>query len=395
VSQEAYLVGGVRTPFGRHRGALKGARPDDLAAIVLEAALDRANVPHDAVDEVIYGAANQAGEDNRNVARMAVLLSGLSDEIPGYTVNRLCASSLQAVASAAHQIRTGEADVVVAGGVESMTRAPVVVAKPAREWGAPPEMADTTLGWRLVNPRMREVDGGKATISLGETAEEVAVLDGITREESDAWGLRSQQLTAKAAEARKDDLVPVPLKDGELADDEVPRPNTTIDALARLKPSFKKDGVVTAGSASPLSDGAGAIVVASERAVERYGLEPRGRVVASASAGVPPHIMGLGPVPSTEKVLARTGWSAGDLDAIEINEAFATQVIASIRRLGLDEEKVNAEGGAIALGHPLGASGVRLVIGLLGRLEREGGTRGLATLCVGVGQGMALLVEKV
>ena len=256
-------------------------------------------------------------------------------------------------------------------------------------------MADTTLGWRLVNPRMRDVDDGKATISLGETAEEVAVLDGITRDESDAWGLRSQQLTAKAAATRTGDLVAVPLKDGELADDEVPRPDTTIDALAKLRPSFMRDGVVTAGSASPLSDGAGAIVVASERAVEQHGLKPRGRVVASASAGVPPHLMGLGPVPSTEKVLERTGWSVDDLDAIEINEAFATQVIASIRRLGLDEDKVNAEGGAIALGHPLGASGVRLVIGLLGRLEREGGTRGLATLCVGVGQGMALLVEKV
>jgi acetyl-CoA acetyltransferase family protein len=395
VSQEAYLIGGVRTPFGRHRGALAETRPDDLAAIVLEAALDRAGVPHDAVDEVIYGAANQAGEDNRNVARMAVLLSGLSDEVPGYTVNRLCASSLQAVASAAQQIRTGEADVVVAGGVESMTRAPVVMAKPARGWGAPPEMADTTLGWRLVNPRMRDVDGGKATISLGETAEEVAVLDGISREESDAWGLRSQQRTAAAAEDRRGDLVEVRLKGGALTEDEVPRPSTTMDALAKLNPSFRREGVVTAGSASPLSDGAGAIVVASERAVEEHGLAPRGRVVATASAGVPPHIMGLGPVPSTEKVLERTGWTVADLDAVEINEAFATQVIASIRRLGLDEETVNAEGGAIALGHPLGASGVRLVIGLLGRLEREGGTRGLATLCVGVGQGMAMLVEKV
>jgi acetyl-CoA acetyltransferase family protein len=395
VSQEAYLIGGVRTPFGRHRGALAETRPDDLAAIVLEAALDRAGVPRDAVDEVIYGAANQAGEDNRNVARMAVLLSGLSDTVPGYTVNRLCASSLQAVASAAHQIRTGEADVVVAGGVESMTRAPMVMAKAARGWGAPPEMADTTLGWRLVNPRMRGVDGGKATISLGETAEEVAVLDGISREESDAWGLRSQQRTAAATEHRKPDLVEVPLKDGTLTDDEVPRPNTTMEALARLNPAFQRDGVVTAGSASPLSDGAGAIVVASERAVEEHGLTPRGRVVATASAGVPPHIMGLGPVPSTEKVLARMGWTVADLDAVEINEAFATQVIASIRRLGLDEDTVNAEGGAIALGHPLGASGVRLVIGLLGRLEREGGKRGLATLCVGVGQGMAMLVEKV
>jgi acetyl-CoA acetyltransferase family protein len=395
VSAEAFLVGGVRTPYGRHRGALAAVRPDDLAALVLEAALDRAGVPGEAVDEVIYGAANQSGEDNRNVARMAVLLSGLSDEIPGYTVNRLCASSLQAVASAAHQIRTGEADVVVAGGVESMTRAPVVMAKPERGWGAPPEMADTTLGWRLVNPRMREVDGGKATISLGETAEEVAVLDGITREDSDAWGLRSQQRTAASAEHRQADLVPVPVKDGELADDEVPRPQTTPEALAKLRPSFKQDGIVTAGSASPLADGAGAIVVASERAVETHGLRPRARVVASASAGVPPHIMGLGPVPSSEKVLERTGWSVDDLDAVEINEAFATQVLASIRRLGLDEEIVNAEGGAIALGHPLGASGVRLVTGLLGRLERSGGKRGLATLCVGVGQGQAMLVERV
>ena len=395
MSQEAYLIGGVRTPFGRHRGALAETRPDDLAAIVLEAVLDRAAVPRDAVDEVIYGAANQAGEDNRNVARMAVLLSGLSDEVPGYTVNRLCASSLQAVASAAQQIRSGEADVVVAGGVESMTRAPVVMAKPPRGWGAPPEMADTTLGWRLVNPRMRDVDGGKATISLGDTAEEVAALDGISREESDAWGLRSQQRTAAAAEHRRGDLVEVPLKDGALTEDEVPRPDTTMEALAKLNPSFRRGGIVTAGSASPLSDGAGAIVVASERAVEEHGLTPRGRVVATASAGVPPHIMGLGPVPSTQKVLERTGWTVADLDAVEINEAFATQVIASVRRLGLEEDTVNAEGGAIALGHPLGASGVRLIIGLLGRLEREGGTRGLATLCVGVGQGMAMLVEKV
>src|SRR5690349_3804541 len=242
VSQEAFLVGGVRTPFGRHRGALAEARPDDLAAIVLEAALDRAGVPHDAVDEVIYGAANQAGEDNRNVARMAVLISGLSDEVPGYTVNRLCASSLQAVASAAQQIRTGEADVVAAGGVESMTRAPVVMAKAARGYGAPPEMADTTLGWRLVNPRMREADGGKATISLGETAEEVGRLDGISREESDAWGLRSQQRTAAATEHRKADLVAVPLKDGALTEDEVPRANTTTEGLAKLKPSFERDG---------------------------------------------------------------------------------------------------------------------------------------------------------
>jgi acetyl-CoA acetyltransferase family protein len=395
VSGEAFLVGGVRTPFARHRGALSGARPDDLAATVVQAALERSGVPGDAVDEVILGAANQAGEDNRNVARMAVLLAGLPDTVPGYTVNRLCASSLQAVASAAHQIRAGEAHVVVAGGVESMTRAPMVVPKSDRAFGGAPEIADTTLGWRLVNPRMRELDGGKATITLGDTAEEVAVLDGITREESDAFGLRSQQLTAAAAPLLARDIVPVVSGKTAVTEDEVPRPDTTAEALAALKPVFRPDGIVTAGTASPLSDGAGAIVVASERAIEKHALAPRARVVAAASAGVPPHIMGLGPVPSTERVLERTGWTAADLDAVEINEAFAPQVIASVRRLGLDEERVNSEGGAIALGHPLGASGVRLVLMLLGRLERQHGRRGLATLCIGVGQGLALLVERV
>ena len=395
MSREAFLVGGVRTPFGRYRGALAGVRPDDLAALVLRAALERAGVPDEAVDEVVFGAANQAGEDNRNVARMAVLLAGLPTEVPGYTVNRLCASGLQAIVSAAHQVRLGEADVAVAGGVESMTRAPMVLPKPDRPWGSSPEIADTTLGWRLVNPRMREVDGGKATISLGETAEEVAILDGITREESDAFGLRSQQLTAAAREALARDLVPVETPDGTVAADECPRPDTSTEALARLRPAFRSDGIVTAGTASPLSDGAAAIVVASEEAVERLGLTPRARIVAAASAGVPPHIMGLGPVPSTERVLERAGWSVDDLDVVEINEAFATQVIASIRRLGLDPEIVNGEGGAIALGHPLGASGVRLAIMLLGRLERTGGKRGLATLCIGVGQGLAVLVERV
>jgi 3-oxoadipyl-CoA thiolase len=391
---DAYLVGGVRTPFGRHRGALAESRPDDLAALAVTAALERAGVAPDAVDEVIFGAANQAGEDNRNVARMAILLAGLPDDVPGYTVNRLCASSLQAVASAAQQIRSGEADVVVAGGVESMTRAPMVMGKTPRPWAAATDVFDTTLGWRLVNPKMKEIDGGKATITLGETAEEVGVLDAISREDSDAWGLRSQQLTAAARERLDEDLVPVETSKGSVSEDEVPRPDSTMEGLAKLKPSFKADGVVTAGTASPLSDGAGAIVVASGEAVERHGLTPRARIVASASAGVPPHIMGLGPVPSTEKVLARSGWQVGDVDAIEINEAFATQVIASIRRLGLDEEKVNGYGGAIALGHPLGASGVRLVIQLLRRLEDADAKRGLATLCIGVGQGMALTVER-
>jgi acetyl-CoA acetyltransferase family protein len=395
MSTEAFLVGGVRTPFGRFRGALAESRPDDLAALVLGAALERAGVAPDAVDEVIFGAANQAGEDNRNVARMAVLLSGLPDEVPGYTVNRLCASSLQAIASAAQQIRSGEADVVVAGGVESMTRAPMVLPKSARPWAAADAVADTTLGWRLVNPKMKQVDGGEATISLGATAEKVAILDGISREESDAFGLRSQQLTEAARERLAQDLVPVEVRNGEVGADEVPRPDSTSEGLAKLKPSFTAEGVVTAGTASPLSDGAGAIVVASEHAVERHGLTPRARIVAAASAGVPPSIMGLGPVPSTEKVLTRSGWALGDVEAVEVNEAFATQVIASISRLGLDPEIINRYGGAIALGHPLGASGVRLVITLLRRLEDDGARRGLATLCVGVGQGMALTVERV
>jgi acetyl-CoA acetyltransferase family protein len=351
-------------------------------------------VPDDAVDEVIFGAANQAGEDNRNVARMAVLLAGLPTDVPGYTVNRLCASGLQAVASAAQQIRAGEADVVVAGGAESMTRAPMVVPKSDRPWAGAGEIADTTLGWRLVNPRMRELDGGKATITLGDTAEEVATLDGITREDSDAFGLRSQQRAAAAAGDHARDFVEVTSGKVIVSADEALRPDTTAEALAGLRPAFRPDGIVTAGSASPLSDGAGAIVVASEAAVERLGLEPRARVVASAAAGVPPHIMGLGPVPSTERVLERAGWGVDDLDAIEINEAFATQVIASVRRLGLDPERVNAEGGAIAVGHPLGATGIRLTLTLLGRLERTNGKRGLATLCIGVGQGLALLVER-
>jgi acetyl-CoA acetyltransferase family protein len=392
---DAFLVGGVRTPFGRYRGGLADSRPDDLAALVLGAALERAAVHLDAVDEVIFGAANQAGEDNRNVARMASLLAGLPDEVPGYTVNRLCASSLQAVASAAQQIRTGEADVVVAGGVESMTRAPMVLPKSPRPWAAAGDVADTTLGWRLVNPKMKDLDGGKATITLGETAEEVAVLDGISREDSDAWGLRSQQLTEAARERLALDFVAVQTGKGEVTEDELPRADANAEAMAKLKPAFAADGIVTAGSASPLSDGASAIVVASADAVKRHGLTPRARIVASASAGVPPHIMGLGPVPSTRRVLERSGWEIADVDAVEINEAFATQVIASIRRLELDPEIVNAYGGAIAVGHPLGASGVRLVLGLLRRLEDADLRRGLATLCIGVGQGMALTVERV
>ncbi|MCY1144493.1 thiolase family protein [Actinoplanes sp. Pm04-4] len=397
---EAYLVGGVRTPQGKYGGALAGIRPDDLAGLVVREAVGRAGVPAEAIDEVILGAANQSGEDNRNVARMSVLLSGLPDTVPGYTVNRLCASGLTAIVSAANQIRAGEADLIVAGGVESMTRAPWVMQKPGTPWARPGEVVDTSLGWRFTNPLFKAhdkeagttPDDRRITLSMGETAEEVAALDGITRAESDAFALRSHERAIAAIDAGRfqGEIVPV----GEVNTDEIPRRGSTLEKLGSLKPVFRSGGVVTAASSSPLSDGAAALVVASKEAVERYGLTPRARIVTAASAGVPPQIMGLGPVPATEKALARAGWSAGDLDAVELNEAFAVQSLAVIRRLKLDEEKVNADGGAIALGHPLGCSGARLTVTLLGRMERENARRALATLCVGVGQGVAMLVER-
>jgi 3-oxoadipyl-CoA thiolase len=404
---EVYLIDGARTPQGRYGGALSSVRPDDLAALVVAEAVRRGGVPAEAVDEVILGAANQAGEDNRDVARMAVLLAGLPHTVPGYTVNRLCASGLTAVASAAQAIRSGEAALVVAGGVESMTRAPWVMAKPGTPWAKPGQVHDTALGWRFTNPRFAAADGAgeagagpgaaKVTLSMGETAEEVAALDGISRADSDAFALRSHRRAVAAQEAGHFDreIVAVPVGDGTVARDEGPRPGTSAAKLAALRTVFREGGVVTAGSSSPLSDGAAALVVAGARAVEEYGLTPRARVVASASAGVRPHLMGLGPVPATEKVLARAGWRSEDLDAVELNEAFAAQALAVIGRLGLDRETVNADGGAIALGHPLGCSGARILLTLLGRLEREGGRRGLATLCVGVGQGVAMLVERV
>ena len=393
----AYLVDGVRTPIGRYGGVLAGVRPDDLAALVISSVVERAAVPLDAIDEVVFGASNQAGEDNRNVARMGALLAGLPDTVPGFTVNRLCASGLQAIVSAAQSVETGQADVVIAGGVESMTRAPWVMAKPGTPWARPGEVLDTSLGWRFTNPRFADIDGGKATIPMGETAEEVAALDGITRDHSDAFALRSHERAVAAAKDGRFDaeIIPVDTSAGPVSADEGPRADTTLDRLGKLRTVFRADGIVTAGSSSPLSDGAAAIVVASEEAVRRHGLQPRARVVTAASAGVPPHIMGLGPVPSTEKALTRAGWSAADLDAVEINEAFAPQVLACVSRLGLDVERVNADGGAIALGHPLGCSGTRLTVTLLGRMEREGARRGLATLCVGVGQGLAMLVERV
>ncbi|MFB4348946.1 thiolase family protein [Microbacterium sp. CR_7] len=394
---EAYLVGGARTPVGRYGGTLASVRPDDLAAIVVGEAVRRAGIdPAEVdIDEVILGAANQAGEDNRNVARMAVLLAGLPDSVPGITVNRLCASGMSAVTMAAQAIRAGDADLIVAGGVESMTRAPWVQAKPEKAWGKPGAAYDTSIGWRFPNPRLAARD--KATFTMPETAEEVARLDGIGREEADAFAVRSQQRAAAAIAAGRfeDEIVGVPIGDDLVVVDEGPRPDTTLEVLARLRPVVAGGQVVTAGNSSALNDGASALVVASGDAVERYGLVPRARIVVGTSAALAPEIMGLGPVPATEKALRRSGLRIDDIGSVELNEAFATQSLACIRRLGLDDAIVNADGGAIALGHPLGSSGSRLLVTLLGRMEREGSRYGLATMCVGVGQGAAMILEKV
>ena len=392
---EAFLVGGARTPVGRYGGALASVRPDDLAALVVRAAVDRAGIPDTTIDEVILGAANQAGEDNRNVARMAVLLAGLPDSIPGITVNRLCASGMSAIAMAAQAIRAGDADLIVAGGVESMTRAPWVQAKPERPWAKPGEAFDTSIGWRFTNPRLAARD--KATFSMPETAEEVARRDGISREDADAFALRSQRLAVAAIDAGRfaPEIVAVPTRAGEVSVDEGPRRDTDLDALAALRPVVAGGSVVTAGNSSSLNDGSSAIVVASAEAVRAHGLVPRARIVSATSAALAPEIMGLGPVPATEKALQRAGIALSSIGAVELNEAFATQSLASIRRLGLDPAIVNRDGGAIALGHPLGSSGSRLVVTLLGRMEREDIDLGLATMCVGVGQGSAMILERV
>ena len=392
---DAYLVDGVRTPVGRYGGALNGVRPDDLAALVVGEVVARAGVPADAIDEVILGAANQAGEDNRNVARMAVLLAGLPDTVPGLTVNRLCASGMTAIALASQAIRAGDADVMVAGGVESMTRAPWVQAKPQRAWGKPGDSYDTSIGWRFPNPRLLARE--KATYSMPETAEEVAHIDGISRADADAFALRSHERALAAIDAGRlaAEIVAVDTGRGMVDTDEGPRRETSLEALAALRPVVAGGEVVTAGNASSLNDGASAIVVAGADAVSRHGLRPRARIVASATAALAPEIMGLGPVPATEKALKKAGLTVADIGAVELNEAFASQSLACIRRLGLDPEIVNADGGAIALGHPLGSSGSRLLVTLLGRMEREDVRYGLATMCVGVGQGTAMIVERV
>jgi 3-oxoadipyl-CoA thiolase len=389
---DAFVVDGVRTPIGRYGGALSAVRPDDLAALVVRTAVERAGIDASDVDEVVLGAANQAGEDNRNVARMAALLAGLPDTVPGVTVNRLCASGLTAVAMARQMIAAGDADVVIAGGVESMTRAPWVTEKPSKPFAKPTPSFDTSIGWRFTNPAF----DAETTLSMPQTAERVAQQWGLRREELDTFALRSHQRAVDAIGNGRfaAEIVPVATPAGEVDTDEGPRADTSLDRLAALRPVNGPDGLVTAGNSSSLNDGAAALVVVSERYLERHGLSSRARLVAAANAGVPPAIMGIGPVPATRKVLDRAGWRVGDLDAIELNEAFASQSLACIRDLGLDEQLVNADGGAIALGHPLGASGARLVVTLIGRLERGGGTRGLATMCVGVGQGTALLVER-
>jgi 3-oxoadipyl-CoA thiolase len=383
----AVILSGVRTPIGRKDGALSGVRPDDLAATVIAAAVARAGVLPEEIEDVYFGAANQAGEDNRNVARMAVLLAGLPETVAGITVNRLCASGLSAVVSACHAIAAGDGELFVAGGVESMSRAPLVTAKPEYGDGT---TYDTQLGWRFPNPRLAE----KFPLeSMGETGENVAERWQISREEQDAFGLRSQQRWAAAAAAGRfdDELVPV----NGVERDEHPRPDTSAEKLAGLKPAFREGGTVTAGNASGINDGAAALVIASEEKAEELGIEPLGRFVASAVAGVDPRVMGIGPVPAVRKLLDRAGVTVADLDLVELNEAFASQSLVVIRELGLDEEKVNVNGGAIAMGHPLGMSGARLVVSLLHELRRRQGRLGIATLCVGVGQGQAALFDRV
>ena len=396
----AFLVSGKRTPVGRYGGALAAVRPDDLAALTIKAVVEDAGLPPEAVDEVIYGNANGAGEENRNVARMAWLLAGFPDTVPGITVNRLCASGMSAISLAAAMIEAGQADVVVAGGVESMSRAPWVMEKPDKPFAKPGEVFDTSIGWRFVNPIFQKQE--KTTFSMPETAEEVARVQHISREEADEFAVRSQTLALKAIEEGRfaNEIVPVEITDRKgnvtvVDTDEGPRAGTTMEVLAKLRPVVKGGAVVTAGNSSSLNDGASAIIVASEAAVDKYGLTARAKVVASAAAGLAPEVMGLGPIPATQKLLARTGWSTDEVDAYEINEAFATQSVASVRELGLDLDKVNLWGGAIALGHPLGSSGARITITLLNRLEQEAGTRGIATMCIGVGQGTAIALERV
>jgi 3-oxoadipyl-CoA thiolase len=399
--RNAWIVDGIRTPIGRYGGALAGVRTDDLAALPIRELVRRnPGVDWSQIDDVLYGCANQAGEDNRNVARMAALLAGLPVDVPGGTINRLCGSGLDAVASAARAIAAGEADLMVAGGVESMTRAPFVMAKADSAFSRSVRVEDTTIGWRFVNPLMKAQHG---IDSMPETAENVAAEFKISRADQDAFALRSQQRWQAAHEAGfftgETVVVEIAQKKGEplrFAVDEHPRA-TTLEALGKLKGVVRPDGTVTAGNASGVNDGSCALLLASDAALQRWGLKARARVVGSAVVGVPPRIMGIGPAPATKKLLARTGWKLESVDAIELNEAFAAQGLAVTRQLGLadDDARVNPNGGAIAMGHPLGASGARLALTVMRQLERIGGRRGIATMCIGVGQGIALALERV
>ncbi len=386
----AVILSAVRTPVGRYGGGLSGVRPDDLAAHAIAAAVERAGVAPEEIEDVWLGCANQAGEDNRNVARFAALLAGLPDSVGGVTVNRLCASGLSAVVGACHAVIAGDGDLFVAGGVESMTRAPLVMAKPEAPYARGDRTVyDTTLGWRFVNPRYEE---RYSSASMGETGENVAERWGITRVDQDAFAVRSQRRWAAAAEAGRfdEELVAV----GDVERDEHPRPETTPEKLSSLKPVFRVEGTVTAGNASGINDGAAALVVASEERALALGVEPLGTFVGSSVAGVDPAVMGIGPVPAVRKLLTRTGIGIEDIELVELNEAFASQSLAVIRELGLDEELVNVNGGAIAIGHPLGMSGARLVVSLLHELRRRDARYGLATMCIGVGQGQAAIFER-
>jgi len=386
----AVVLSAVRTPVGRHGGALADVRPDDLAAVAIQAAVERAGVDAGTIDDVYLGCANQAGEDNRNVARMALLLAGLPDSVPGVTVNRLCASGLSAVVGACHAIVAGDGDLFVAGGVESMSRAPLVTAKPDRAFPRGDRtLYDSTLGWRFPNPRLEAMFPLE---SMGETGENVAERWDVSRQDQDAFALASQQRWGAANDAGRfaDELAPV----GDVTVDEHPRPDTSLEKLAALAPAFRDEGTVTAGNSSGINDGAAALVIASEARARELGAEHLGAFVGSAAAGVDPRVMGIGPVPAVRKLLARTGVAIEDVDLVELNEAFASQSLVVCRELGLDEERVNVNGGAIALGHPLGMSGARLVVTLLHELRRRGGRYGLATMCVGVGQGQAALFER-
>jgi len=396
----AYLIDGIRSPFGRYAGGLAGVRADDLGGQVIAALVAKTGIPADRIDDVIFGCANQAGEDNRNVARMSALLAGLPVSVPGVTVNRLCGSGMQAIADAARLIATGEADLVIAGGVEQMSRAPLVMGKATEAFGRGQTLYDTTLGWRFINPKMEAMHG---TLTMGETAEKVAERCNVSREAQDKFAITSQQRAGKAIASGRiaKELTPIVTgidkKTGaelRITADEHPRPETTLEQLAKLKPAFAKGGTVTAGNASGLNDGSTAVLLASEQAIKELGLKPRARYVTGASAGVEPSYMGLGPIPASKKVLARADLTAQRIDLAELNEAFAAQAIPCVEQLGLDPEKVNVNGGAIAWGHPLGASGARLLLTLMIELEQTSGRYGLASMCIGVGQGIAVILER-